>query len=126
MSLPLQDLNGPQRGEAERIIRCALDMDDKTAQMLAAAWDNSPAALDQIEYLANCKAVWDALEESSRFLPLGWFEAIFADCSWADSTRALHPLADAVCATLVRDLIPESTFHYMVTPWEEVMSISVN
>lgn len=125
MNLPLQDLNGPQRDSAEQIIRCALAMDEQDARRLSQAWENSPAGVDHLAYLTNCKAIWDALEESGRFLPLGWFEAIFVDCAWVDTTRALHAVADAVCATLVRDIIPETTFQYMLQPWNAEMTVSV-
>lgn len=126
VNIPLQDLNGPQRANAESIIREAFKLDLRHAQALEQAWDAPNSQNEnQLTYLIQCKAVWDALEESGRFLPLGWFEAIFADCEWVDTTRALHSVADAVCAILVRDLISESTFQYMTVPWVTVMSISV-
>lgn len=126
MDLPLQDFNGPHKAEAEQIVRTALLLDERVAKRLATCWDGTNTNEDYLTYLKHCKMVWDALEESGRFLPLGWFEAIFADCEWADKTKALHPIADAVCATLARDLVPNSTFRYLIAPWRAGSPIAVN
>jgi hypothetical protein len=123
MMVPLDTLKGPFHGDAEAIILMALSISTADAERLVAAWD---ADQDMDRYLEACRSTWDALTDSERLLPLGWFEAIFADCAWVDSTKALHPIADAVVATLVQDIVTPDTFATLVDPWRVAMYASVN
>lgn len=110
--LPLQDLRGPYAGEAVQIILKGLSLTFDQAQHISNLYD-----IEDVEYGLHCTLTWDALEVSGRMLPLGWFEAIFCDSLWAQQTKALHAIADAVMACLVRDMISLSAFHGMSKPW---------
>lgn len=106
MFVNVSDLRGPYADQAAEIVAHALSMTEDGARALVQLWDDP--AEDQAQYLKNCARVWDALEESSRLLPLGWFERAFRDSEWFQTVpRALHAVADAVSVTLVRDLVSE-------------------
>lgn len=107
------DLHGPQRFDAEKIIQAALTMSTREAQRLSDLYET----YDDPDYIAHCTVVWDALETTGRHLPLGWFEAIFANCAWSDTTKALHAVADAVVATLVADVVPPDVVKALTSPW---------
>lgn len=116
-------LSGPNVHEVYAILDKAVTMSQEDANLLSRIWD-SPSGESEDAYLDNCREVWNALEISGRFLPLGWFEATFADCPWASTTRALHAVADVVCATLVKDLIDVDTLDVMTAPWEVTFQVS--
>lgn len=107
----LARLQGPHRQDAVELIQLAHDMRQEDAERLALNW-----ALDDMNleaYYSACDRVWNALEESGRFLQVGWFEKEFADAPWMVNTKALHPIADAVCATLVMDQISDDDYQLM-------------
>jgi hypothetical protein len=102
--------------QAAEIVSRALRMSEIDATRLVELWDDP--AQDQVQYLQNCAKVWDALEESSRLLPLGWYERVFRDVQWMPGApRALHAVADAVSVTLVKDLVPENVAEALLSPW---------
>lgn len=111
--MPVQDLRGPNADEACHLLGKALALTTEQAQQISDLYeaDNHPA------YTDHCREVWNALENTGRVLPLGWFEAIFADCSWVESTKALHAIADAVMATIVRQEISRAAYSALTLPF---------
>lgn len=109
-------LRGPMMHDAERIVRHALTFNTDQAQALSDIWelDTHP------DYTSYCSIVAKALDAADRSLPLGWFEAQFADLPWVDSTKALHAIADAVMATLASDLVPSPIIHALRRPWTQM------
>lgn len=113
----LTDLTGPQGRDAEDIVEAALAMTTEDAALLDQCWDPPEGGTDMDAYLSDCKVIWDALEASGRFLPVGWFEARFSHLEWTRDTRALHAVADVVCATLAKDLIPAEVYERITAAW---------
>lgn len=112
----VRDLRGPFMNQSAEIVSSALRMDVRDAVRLVDLWDGPTE--DPARYLQDCAKVWDALEESSRLLPLGWFERVFQDVCWiAEVPRALHAIADAVSVTLVQDLVSEDVVQTLLSPW---------
>lgn len=113
MTMPVQDLRGPHADEAAHILMkaCALSFNQAEHMGVVYEADNNP------EYNTYCTEVWNALEKTKRILPLGWFEAIFADTCWVDETKALHAVADAVMATLVRNDVSREAFNCLTLPF---------
>lgn len=113
MNMPVQDLRGPHADEACHIISKAVGLTVDQAQHMGDVYetDTNP------HYADYCTEVWNALERSERLLPLGWFEALFAECDWVDTTKALHAIADAVVATLVRSDISRDAFNCLTLPF---------
>ena len=120
----LPGLTGPHATEAMDLVVRAQALTRQEALALASAWDPEAGANEIREYLENCREVWGALERTGRKLPLGWFEAMFADVEWAENTKALHPIADAVVATLVKDEIPMEVYSFMTHPWNETRNVA--
>ena len=117
-SLLFEGLTGPYSKEAVSILRLASTFTPAQALALSDAWelDNHP------DYLSYCSMVAKALEKEGRALPLGWFEAVLADCTWLESTKALHAIADAVMGTLAKDLVPSPISQALIKPWLLVTS----
>lgn len=117
-SLALECLTGPHVEDAQHILAYSAVLSHEQAVDLADLWeyDINPY------YDDNCVEVQNLLAITNRNLPLGWFEATFADCEWINSTKALHAIADAVVATLVKDLLPHDVFFAMIRPWWKEMS----
>lgn len=121
----VQGLVGPCADEAWAIVERGLALTLSEAQEVTRAWNpDAPEAVVRI-YLENCRVVWKALESSERMLPLGWFEATFADVEWLETTKALHAIADAVVATLVRDKIPADVYDSLMAPWRKVVEHNI-
>ena len=116
--MPTNGLRGPHASDAQRMLAMSARLSKRQAQELAAAWESDPNP----HYDLFCEVVQGALISTDRRLPMGWFEAYFADQEWLEGTKALHAIADAVVATLVRDDIPHEIFHALVRPWAEYMS----
>jgi hypothetical protein len=112
------ELSGPHSEDAERIISMSAKLSSSQALELADIWENDSSP----DYDENCAIIQAALVRTSRTLPLGWFEAVFADQEWVSSTKALHAVADAVVATLVKDEVPHAVFFSIVRPWWQYMS----
>src|SRR5438270_12094902 len=112
-SLVMDGLYGPHAGDAAEIVRLALTFTPVQAQSLSDMWelDSHP------DYLSYCSIVAKALTGNGRTLPLGWFEATFADVSWLGNTKALHAIADAVIATLALALVPAPITYALTKPW---------
>lgn len=110
---PVIDLVGPNSLDAAEIVLRSMEMTDSEARALSSMWemDNDP------QYLTYCDEVMQALETSGRTLPMGWFEAVYEEISWAWTTKALHAIADTVVATLARDLISFDTYNAMTLAW---------
>lgn len=117
----VRGLVGPHADEAWGIVERGITLDLREAQEITRAWN--PDAPESVvrSYLENCRVVWKALNESKRMLPLGWFEAMFADVEWLEDTKALHAIADAVVVTLVKDLVPEQVYDSLTAPWRKVV-----
>lgn len=111
--MPVQDLRGPNADEACHLLGKALSLTPAQAQHISDMYE----ADDHPSYEDYCREVWNALENTGRVLPLGWFEAIFADCAWVEGTKALHAVADAVMATLVRQEISRMAYNYLTLPF---------
>jgi len=111
--MPVQDLRGPHADEACHLLGKAMSLSFAQAQQISDLYesDNHPS------YADHCREVWNALENTGRVLPLGWFEAIFADCAWVEGTKALHAIADAVMATLVRQEISRTAYNNLTLPF---------
>jgi hypothetical protein len=120
-SLAMEGLRGPHAGDAAEIVRLALTLTPVQAQSLSDMWelDTHP------DYLSYCSAVSKGLAANGRTLPLGWFEATFADVPWLDGTKALHAIADAVMATLALDLVAAPITHALLKPWNLMVGIPV-
>jgi len=112
------ELSGPHAEDAQRILSMSAKLTERQAQELADVWekDTNP------DYDEHCEAIQAALQRTERTLPLGWFEAVFSERDWVSSTKALHAIADAVVATLVKDEIPHCVFFSIVRPWWQYMS----
>lgn len=113
MNMPVQDLRGPNADEASRLLAKAYALSDDQARRVSNIYeaDHDP------RYDDFCTEVWNALETSGRLLPLGWFEAVFMECSWVETTKALHAIADAVMATLVRQEISHDAYQVLTLPF---------
>lgn len=111
--MPVQDLRGPNADEACHLLGKAMSLTLVQAQQISDLYeaDNHPS------YTDYCREVWNALENTGRVLPLGWFEAIFSDCAWVEGTKALHAIADAVMATLVRQEISRAAYNNLTLPF---------
>ena len=111
--MPVQDLRGPNADEACHLLGKAMALTFAQAEKISDIYeaDTNPS------YENYCREVWDALERTGRILPLGWFEAIFVDCAWVEATKALHPIADAVMATLVRQDISFAAYSTLTMPF---------
>src|SRR3954453_14939445 len=117
--MPTSGLCGPYAADAERMLMMSARLSKSQAQELAAAWESDPNP----HYDLFCEIIQGALISTDRRLPMGWFEAYFTDVvTWVDSTKALHAIADAVVATLVRGDTPHEVFHALVRPWAAYMS----
>jgi len=112
------ELTGPHAEDARRILSMSARLTEAQAHDLASVWENDVNP----EYDEYCSAIQAALEATGRALPLGWFEAVFAEQEWVTSTKALHAIADAVVATLVKNDVPHATFFAIVRPWWQYMS----
>ena len=104
---------GPQTAQIEALLDRVLNLTDKEAQELQAAWaaDRNAAAR-----VAVWDAAWDAWDAAR---PAAWYAA------W-DAWVVRDAIWDAMQALLVRDLIDQHGFtqeHYdmLVAPWESVM-----
>lgn len=117
----MEGLGGPHARDAVQIIRLALTFTPVQAQALSDIWelDTHP------DYMSYCSIVSKALEANGRTLPLGWFEATFADVPWMDDTKALHAIADAVMATLATDLVAGPIVHALTDPWKQITGTRV-
>lgn len=113
MSTQRGALRGPQAGEAQAIVDCALSMSRTEAIVLSRAYEADPNP----HYLAQCSIIQDALEMTGRSLTIGWFEAVFRHQDWTLDTKALHAIADAVMATLVADVVPADVVVPLTRPW---------
>lgn len=111
--MPVQDLRGPHADEACHLLGKAMALTAEQAQKISDLYesDNHPS------YNEYCGEVWNALERTGRVLPLGWFEAVFADCPWTEGTKALHAVADAIMATLVRNEISRDAYSSLTLPF---------
>src|SRR3954447_9784813 len=109
MEMPVQDLRGPHADEACHLLVKAVSLTLAQAQKMSDAYESEIDA----RYEEYCQEVWDALEHTGRILPLGWFEAIFFEAEWVDTTKALHAVADAVMATLVRQEISGPAYQHL-------------
>jgi hypothetical protein len=111
--MPVQDLRGPCADEACHILSKAVGLTFEQAQHMGDVYE----ADSNSDYNRYCNEVWDALERTERLLPLGWFEALFAETEWVDRTKAIHAIADAVVATLVRNEISKEAFNCLTLPF---------
>lgn len=116
--VPTEGLQGPHAEDARHMIELSRYLTYGQAVELGATWEYD----DNPEYSTHCEAVQEALALTDRELPLGWFEAVFEEYNWLTTTKALHAIADAVVATLVKDEVPTSTFKALVEPWRNYMS----
>jgi hypothetical protein len=112
MNMPVQDLRGPNADEACRLLSKAFRLTSEQATHVSRAYE-----IDDQNYGQYCTEVWNALERTGRLLPLGWFEAIFLDCAWVNGSKALHAVADAVMATLVRQDISGEAYQCLTRPF---------
>jgi hypothetical protein len=112
------ELTGPHAKDAHHILSMSAKLTWQQASDLAAVWENDVNP----DYDEHCQTIQNVLQSTGRTLPLGWFEAVFADHNWLSSTKALHAVADAVVATLVKDDIPQDVFFAIVRPWWQYMS----
>lgn len=112
------ELSGPHAEDAVRILAMSARLTFSQACELADVWENDVSP----DYDENCAVIQAALESTGRSLPLGWFEAVFADHDWVSDTKALHAVADVVVATLVKDDVPNAVFFSIVRPWWQYMS----
>lgn len=111
-------LCGPHAHDAEQIIDLALTFTSAQAQALSDVWE-----LDvHPDYLVYCSIIKEALVTANYSLPIGWFEACFAEVAWSDSTKALHAIADTVMATLAKDLVATSVTQALLKPWNQIIS----
>lgn len=117
----LKKLKGPGRSEAVELVRLAQGMSREDAITVERSWMDDD---DLTAYYAVCDRVWTALEDSGRFLYLGWFENVFSDAVWFPDTKALHPVADAVMATLVSDLISKIDYDQMTVHLKKIIEYS--
>lgn len=115
---PTAGLNGPHADDARRMVELSRTLSYGQAVELGAMWEY----YDDPKYTAHCEAVQEALALTGRELPLGWFEAVFEEYNWLTTTKALHAIADAVVATLVKDEVSSGTFKSLVEPWRKYMS----
>lgn len=112
MILPVQDLRGPHADEACHLLGKATTLTWEQASQVSAEYERDTDP----NYDNYCTEVWDALERTGRLLPLGWFEGIFLDAAWVE-TKALHAIADAVVATLVRSEISRDAYNCLTLPF---------
>jgi hypothetical protein len=115
---PTAGLHGPHAEDARNMVELSRSLSYGQAVELGAMWEYD----DNPKYNVHCEAVQEALALSGRELPLGWFEAVFEEYTWLTNTKALHAIADAVVATLVKDEVPSATFKALVDPWWKYMS----
>lgn len=113
MTMPVHELRGPNADEACHLLGKAVVLTLDQARQISELYE----ADNSRYYTDYCTEVWDALEHTERVLPLGWFEAIFADCEWVEQTKALHAIADAVMATLVRQEISLKAYQCLTSPF---------
>jgi hypothetical protein len=115
---PTGGLQGPHAEDARSMVELSRYLSYGQAVELGATWEY----YDDPSYSRHCEAVQEALALTGRELPLGWFEAIFEEYNWLTTTKALHAIADAVVATLVKDEVSTTTFKALVEPWRKYMS----
>lgn len=113
MKMPVQDLRGPHADEACHVLAQAISLTSRQAVQISEIYNTD----DDDTYAQHCTEVWNALERTGRLLPLGWFEAIFVDCTWVEETLALHAIADSVMATLVRTEISREAYNRLTLPF---------
>lgn len=113
MKMPVHELRGPNADEACHLLSKAAALTLEQAQEMGEIYESENDA----RYDDYCQEVWDALERTGRILPLGWFEATFYEAEWAESTRAIHAIADAVMATLVRQEISTPAYRLLTLPF---------
>ena len=110
MSDARERLKGPHREEAISLVDLAHRMTVEDAERVEKSWMEDD---DLTAYYAACDRVWIALEEHGLFLRVGWFEKEFETAKWMQTTRALHPVADAICATLVMNVISDEDYRLL-------------
>lgn len=113
MNMPVHELRGPHADEACRLLSKVAALTLGQAQKMGEFYESENDA----RYEDFCTEVWNALERTERILPLGWFEAIFSEAEWVESTKALHAIADAVMATLVRQEISTAAYQMLTLPF---------
>lgn len=113
MNMPVHDLRGPHADEACRLLGKAAVLTPEQALKMSEFYESE----NDVRYEDFCTEVWNALERTERVLPLGWFEAIFSEAEWVESTKALHAIADAVMATLVRQEISTAAYQMLTLPF---------
>jgi uncharacterized alpha-E superfamily protein len=113
-------IKGPQRDEVVMLLADARRLTPVEAQLLEVAWGPEISQDDWIHYMAECGLVMQALRATDRKLPPSWLEHLFSDMPWIHETKALDAVADAVNATLVRDVIPRPTYEMLTSAWREI------
>lgn len=110
-------LKGPHRAEALEIVGQAKRMGQVDAERISDSWESDG---DLENYYATCERIFDAMAQTGRSLPIGWFETEFAGLGWVTTTKALHAVADAVSATLVMDCVSAQDFNLLVSHFKAI------
>lgn len=113
----LREVKGPHRAAVLDLVAQAHGMSQEEAERVARSWAADDGDLEG--YYSACERVCEALEETGRTLPRGWFEKEFAETSWVRTTRALHAVADAISGALVADAISGEDCHLMTRHFRE-------
>jgi hypothetical protein len=124
MGVSQNDLQGPFADQVSEVLATAMTMTEDEAILLSRLWETEEFDASEASYLDSCRTVQNALTATDRQLPLGWFEEMFVDAPWTHTTRALHAIADTVCAMLVRDSISDEVFESLTDPWHRAFQLS--